>query len=235
MAVDREIPGNCLGNITNASCVKIGIDIPELDIKAGDNLNYAIQQLAGTVEVEEDTGGNIDSNLYCLGGSGSSICASKITNRTMTYTLTPGVGVLFGWDLTAIRDSLPSDYNIISIEVAGNSASSVPALFISSSPKSSVTIASSYYPVVVTVKIRITTPCGQIELSKTINLYDTSQSGSRVAVMELADFTTSTIQAMDQNGYNELLARELCNLRDQIAVLQDQLDNANATIATLQS
>lgn len=228
--MERTIAENCgAGNTHNAVCVKVGIDIPDLDIKSGDNLDWVLQQLgiqSTTGSEEISVPDTINANLHCLGGSGNSVCASKILVRNLVYNLKPGSSgtTLFSWDLSSIRGSLAADYSVLSISVVANSGSSTSALLNSSSAKASVTFYTTNYPITVDIRMRINTPCGQIELSKTISLFNPSDSGNKVVIMELNDFTSSTIQDLTQDEYNELIACEICIIKDRVTLLEENTD-----------
>lgn len=227
--MERQIPDNCLGNTVNARCVKTEVSIPDLDIQSGDNLDWVIEKLANQESVTQETNSDfISGNFYCLGGSGSSVCASQIAVRTMSYSTTIGGSgsVSFSWDLTLIRSSLPSAYSVTSISVVANSPNSVNALLSSSSAKSSVTFNISSYPVTVDFKIRVNTTCGQIELTKTINLYNSADTGNKTAIMDLADYTSNSIQNITQDQYNELVASEICLLKDRVMLIEESFDQS---------
>lgn len=232
---DRQIPAYCLANTAEAACVKVGVNIPELDIREGDSLDYVIERLASnSIAVEDSTANQVNANLHCLGGSGNSLCAAAVSVRTLRYSCTPdtGGGVDFTWDMNSIKEGLPPGYSIITSSTVINGSKAVLPLLSSPSLKSSLFIQNTEYPVTADFKVRISTPCGQIELSKTVSLFNASDRGEKIAIMSLRDFTAQSIQDITPNQYYELVAMEICSVKDRL-VLLEQIPDLNATITSL--
>lgn len=232
MAIEKGIPSNFLGMTQKALGTEIGLDIPELGINKGDSVDYAVQQIWGylsNLSSEEQGDDTIDADLSCLGGSGNSLCASKITNRIFKYTLTPKSSgdVDFSWDMSAIRDALPKGYSTLSVSIIANSSQSILPLMNSNSIKASGSFNLKYYPVAVDVKFRISTTCGQIELQLSLNLNNPALTGDYATTMDLRDFTSGSLQSLTRKQYDEMISQEICLLKNQIALLQEQISNGN--------
>jgi len=221
---EKQVPADCIANVTNAKCVKVGINIPALGVDIGDSLDYVLEKLAGVIDLtpNDDQDDTVDANMYCLGGSGSSLCVSQIVNKTIRYGCTiNSIGEInFAWDMSDIRSALPSGFSIISSSIVINGTKSTLPLLSTNNINSSVVINPSEYPVVADMKIRITSPCGQIELLKTINLYNTAEVGDKIAIMDVRDYTTGSAQDLTVKAYRELVNREMCSVKDRILLLE---------------
>lgn len=234
---EKQIPGNCVGVTYNARCIKIGVDMPSIGADSGDSLDYALEKidekLSGEIESQQ-TQDTINSNLSCLGGSGTSICASKITSRVLEYTLKPNnaSGIDFSWDLKAItQQNLPTGYSITTISVVANSGNKIVPLLDSAAPKATYTFQGTDYPISIDIKVRISTSCGQIELSKSISLINTAEVGTKSTIMSLNDYTNSSIQDVTQDQFNEIVASEICGLKDRMGIVEENSDYSSLITA----
>jgi len=234
--MERNIPDFCLGKKTKALCSETSLSVPALNIQPGDNIDYVLHQIIESSPVLEESSNFISSKLFCIGGNGNSICASKIIVRNLSYAVaagTPGE-ILFSWDMDDIRSSLPAGYTVFSVDVEGHSPNSISTLFNSSSIRAAANISFKKYPITVDFRLRIITDCGQIELVKSVYLYNPSLTGTFIKVMDLKDYTAEAIQDITQNEFNELLAGEICTIKDRISVIEDDI-NLSEEIASVQS
>lgn len=220
----KEVPAQYVGNVTPAASIKVGIAIPSLGVEIGDSLDYVLEQINKipiTID-NDDQDDHVDANMYCLGGSGNSLCVSAIVNRNIIYGCSyNNVGeISFSWNLNNIRSDLPQGYSIMSSSIVVNGSQSTLPLLSTAILSSSLIINPSEYPAVVDIKLRINSPCGQIELYKTINLFNTSEVGEKVAPMDVKDFTTGTAQDLTVKHYRELINRELCTIKDRVQLLE---------------
>lgn len=221
-----DCPATCFGNELDSSCIS----------HDGKSLRYIVDELT-TTPPETSSGSNTITSDDVISKSKirntSYICSSNIVNRTGKYTLSvTSSTTVFGWNVLDIIGDLPDGYEFatISVRITG-SASGSNLISQSSSPSAGVNIKLDQYPISVDFLIRVTSPCGDIDLKKTINIVSTTGSkGTYNFIMDVKDLNPQ---------FGEIsLTDQLNSLEDQVNKVSIKLDTIEVpthTIKTIQS
>ena len=211
--MSRAVPSNCLGQTSTTRCVTWdGQDYPDLDIKNGDSLEWVLDRIVANLE-----GGAFESptvDIACLATGGVSECGAQVTYRLVTITTSQSTGgVHIDWNGDAIQSALPQGYNIIGSQIAIRGGDGT-SLYTGSSFTAGVTIQLSVFPVTMDYILMINTPCGQIRLVGYITI--DANPGAMNYTLSLIDVPTATSTVDDIVGAIELMALEICNLKNQV-------------------
>lgn len=192
---------NCLGNEVESGCVIYsGPDLPQLSIKTGDSLDSVISKIVGStttastaVTSTNTTTDSIMSKSSIRGAS--STCGSLITVRDFEYTLSlSNNSIVLSYNLMDIVRNLPSGYETVATRtlVTGTPINGLAVISDSRAISSSITIPVSRYPVTVEFLLRLTAPCGQLDMTYTLNLFNPSLLGKYRLVMNVTDINPSS-------------------------------------------
>jgi len=215
-------------------CIRYqGADIPEFGIICGDDLETVILKLSGnpggkltsmvndvSVLVNTLTTDKIAS-LAETSYAGASPCALAIKKRDFTYTLiTSQTGATFTYDVTDAINALPSGYThaATSVKAYGALYSGSTAVATTKSQSAGFDIKVNRFPITVDIVSRIKTPCGDIDLSKTISIPSPSQSGTF-----RKDFDVRDLVGGSQGEMN--LTKHLNQIEDQLRYLRNRVDS----------
>lgn len=198
---NREIPMNCLGEETRC-LVYSGDNIPDLDIKTGDSLNYVLGQLAQTPQAVAETAG-IYINTFSIPVLSS--CAIKLVGYSFEYTISASAsGILFSWD---IYNNLPAGFGYTSTTVEAIADGRVAS---SSSRSSSLSVSASKLPAVIKINQLVNTPCGDIALTKSIPI-TASLRGSYTGVFEVNDLNNTPSELTIEQAIDMAIAMGIQN------------------------
>ena len=135
--------------------------------------------------------------------SPGSLCASKIVKLDFAYSLaTTSAGSIFEYDFLPIIRAFPSGYELAAtrVTVSGQPSQGISLITDSRSVAMSLSIPVNRYPAVVDVLLRLTAPCGQIDLTTKIDLINPSNTGSFRGLLDANDLnpTAGEVQLTDQ-------------------------------------
>lgn len=208
-------PPNCFGNDLPADCV----------VYNGESLKSYLDDLTpsgGETPIQPST--QITSDDVLSKSSiidTSSVCASNIINRTVNYSLSTNTATsTFNWDLLELSNNLPEGYSVAVSRVRIFGSSLVND---SSALSGSANISINLYPVTVTFSVRVISPCGDIDLEKTIKLLTPSNTGSFKATLDAKDLNP-------QSG-DVILTVQLNNLESRVNSLSQAADSSFITPA----
>lgn len=223
---------NCLGNEVQSGCVEYdGPDISVFGIVSGDSLNDIISKIAAfqlPVLPESTTPTTDDIVSKSPVRNTSSICASAIVKRDFMYSLTKtSAGVTITYDLVDIVRNLPPKYEVgvARVLATGQPVNGLSTIIDSKSISMSFNIPMDRYPVSINFMLRVIAPCGQIDLTYTLNLINPAISGSFRAVMDANDLnpTSGEVKLTDQ----------LNTLESRLQVIEGKVQDAMASGNTL--
>lgn len=210
------LPANCVGNIENTRCTEYtGLDIPELGISNGEPLEDVIVKLGTfvlslTVASQSDPLNSDNITSRSLIRNPSSVCASAITQKNFTYSLTSSqTGTTFTWDLRSIINNLPDEYDAATIRVKATGAVGANLLGDSNKISAGFNLSVDKYPVVIDINVRVTAPCGNIDLTTRIELINPALTGTYGAVLTASDLNPRSGQLS--------LTEHLNNLEGQVS------------------
>lgn len=216
---------NCLGNEVESGCVKYsGPDIPQLEIKNGDFLDQVISKIASyqTPSLPESSVPTTDDIITksAIRNSGS-VCASSIIKRDFGYSLTPNsAGTTLTYSLVEVISSLPPGYElaVARVKAVGTAVSGINVIFDTRSISTSQNITVQRFPVVIEFLLRLTSPCGQIDLAYTLNLTNPATAGSFRATLEAND--------LNPTSGNVNLTTQLNNLESEVQKIKGQIQDS---------
>ena len=225
---------NCLGNEVDAGCVEYnGPAIPHLDISPGDSMDVVISKIAAYHTPIQQTQAQVTTDdiiSKSLVRSDGAICGSLIVKRDFAYTLTPqSSGILFNYNLLDIARNLPEGYDIAMSRVlfSGKADGGLSTFYDSKSMSANVTIPLNRYPVTVDLSLRINSPCGQIDMTQSLQLINPAQSGGFYSTMSVRDLTPNSGQVG--------LTVQLNNLEAKVNELDGLLKNVSNLDLAVQS
>lgn len=211
--MSRTVPSNCLGQTSTTRCVTWdGQAYPDLDIKKGDSLEWVLDRIVANLNGDDVDAPTVD--IACLATGGVSECGAQISYRLVRITTSQSTGgVHIDWNGDAIQAALPAEYSIIGAQIAIRSGDGT-SLYTGSSFTAGVTIQLSAFPVTMDYIVIINTPCGQIRLVGYITI--SANPGIMNYGLSLVDVPTATSTVDSIVGAIELMAREICALKNQI-------------------
>lgn len=201
MSLSSTCP-QCMGMTYFTQCGEYtGPDIPSYGISTGMSLDDVIEKLAGISSAEltsqsaEISADKVMSNPTNIGTGSVSSCVLQITKRDFTYNLGPNrSGVLFSYDFTELLNALPPSYSVgvIQVKATGRESAGSSVIATMSSPSSGFSVELSRYPVTVDILIRLTTECGNVDLTATLNLISSGNLGTYRHFLDAVDLTTGS-------------------------------------------
>lgn len=225
---------NCLGNNVESGCIfYMGPDIPVFGIVSGDSLDEVISKIASyqTPVLPESTMPTTDDIVSKSPvRNTSSICASGIIKRDFAYSLTKGAaGVTVTYDLVDIVRNLPHGYElgVTRVLATGQPVNGLSTIIDARSISMSFNIPMDRYPASISFLMRIIAPCGQVDLTYTLNLINPAISGSFRAVMEANDLnpTSGEVKLTDQ----------LNTIESRLQIIEGRVQDATAGGETLKA
>jgi hypothetical protein len=223
---------NYFGNESESgSIIYVGPDLP-IGIKNGDNLNTVISKIANQAPVSPSTTmPNTDDIITkSLIKSTGSLCASNIVNREFSYSLsTNAAGTVFTYDLVNLTKSLPSKYEVAMtrVRVIGTPVGGQAIVTDARSMGSSLSIPLNRYPVSVEMLMRVNSPCGQIDMTKTIDLNNPSLTGSFRLDLDALDLSPNSGQIS--------LTQQLNNVEARLNSVEGKVKDAVATKSDIEN
>lgn len=221
-----ECGQNCLGIESTSHCVEyLGNNIPEYGIESGMCMTEVIQRLAPTSTEstsESATSTTITaSDVECNSGSSASACVSEISDRGFDYSIaSEGNVTTFSYNATGLVSNLPADYTVIasSIKAFGEVVNGSSSIVNSSGLASSFPIDLDRFPVSVDLDIRLSTPCGNISLTKTIYIPCPSNESYRGS-FEVSDLVANSGTVSNVDSEIKSLTAKISNLESIISTL----------------
>lgn len=220
----NDCSNSCLDVVTD-NCIRYtGPDIDSLGVKTNDSLSTVISKISavlGTIagveaslaamqeQLDGFTAGKINADVSLMQGK-VSVAATKITDRSFTYSITRNKGELtVTYDVNAVRKNLPEGYALVETR-----ASLTEADGNTKTTKGTVsTIKTSVVPAVLDIVATVRTNSGDIQLNKQIPVVDAM--GSRKLNFGVKDFTT-TPDDVTQGEVNSIFSESINHLRDEV-------------------
>lgn len=155
-------------------------------------------------------------------------CSGEIVNRGLSYESKISVaGLNFSYNLSPTLDGLPSTVGLMGVDaqIVGTASYGPINLLQSNKPINGVTIPVDKLPVTATLKVFLSTTCGNIELVKRLTV-TTLEDGTYTTTFDINDNNGGKEQHT-QSDVNQILAtalneatREIGNLKAQVSLLQ---------------
>lgn len=225
---------NCFGNEVESGCIVYGgPDLAVIGVKNGDSLDAVLSKIASyqaPILPNKSVSTTDDIVTTSLIRSTGSLCASNIINRELQYSLsTNAAGTVLTYDMVNIVRSLPNDYelSIGRVRVLGIPVGGISVVTDSRSLGTSLSIPLNRYPVTAEFLLRITSPCGQIDLTKTIDLNNPALVGSFRVDLDGQDLTPN------QGQVN--LTQQLNNVEARLNAVEGRVKDAVATKPELET
>ena len=193
------LPDNCMGQEISMRCI--------YDEDTGQSLTSILAALkpATTAAPKQITSDDIVSKS--LVRNKSNICAANIVKRDFTYSQTlSGNSVLVSWDFWPVINELPAGYKTAVIGVEINGVGDNNNLASSKSPSAGLSVFASSFPVIIDANIRLTTPCGNVDLSTKIHLRNPAEVGTFRTTLNADDLNPQSSQIKLTTQLNELEA-----------------------------
>lgn len=200
----NNCPKNCIEERSTLCLAYEGEDFGT--VKCGDSINSVLQKLSGeTVTSASSTPAKINTYTY----AGASECSSNISNAKFTYKISNNTaGYHIDWNMSGII----SPYKVVSYSVSSAAGTYSDAI-------GTFTFNSTKIPLTIDFKVRLSTTCGDIELSKTI-----------IAGINTGEFTANFVIKDVNNAPKELSQDQAIDaLFAEIASLKQQVDFYQAT------
>lgn len=218
----------CFDN-TYDKCIESTVpDIAEISYEQGDSLDSFNKKLADQVienkkSIEDCSfcGGESEgsqtraisntapSSFQQLSTTGSNTCISKITPK-FTVQLSPGnTSVSLFYDLAMLQNSLPSgEYKVLGTQVKiKDNANNV--IYSGAATASAANIAPSKFPVSLSVGTRVSSPCGDITLSRNMELEGSARNGG---TFNFNIDKSPTEEITNQGDFNSMVASKMQRL-----------------------
>lgn len=200
MAIDNcsNCPSFCLGNVLPSDCV-------EYD---GASLKSHLESLVITSPTEntpEISSDEVISRSIIRNPAG--MCSSSIVERTFNYALSSSkTGSVFGWNYGDIVTALPNGYSasVFRTKVYGATSGGQNIIGDSDKQSSGVNVGTNQYPLTVDLFIRVSSPCGDVDMSASIKVLSPSKVGSFRGSMAVSDLNPETGQVMLTDQLNSL-------------------------------
>jgi hypothetical protein len=207
---------NCLGQEQNINCFVTEDGKYLTDILA--ELAALKSSSAGKTAISSD-----DITSKSLIRNTSYVCSSKITKRDFVYNISNSANsVVFSWDFLPVISALPTGFKlaISRVKVSGNSASGGNFIVDSQTPSGGIPINLSNFPITADISVRLTTPCGQVDLTSQIHVVNPAITG---------DFRTRfDVRDLNPQAGTINLTQQLNSLEDQIVTLRLEIENLKA-------
>lgn len=218
----------CLGMTYFTACGEYtGPDIAGLGIRTGMSLDDVISKLAGSgfvssfAQDKQMTTDDILTNVTNIGTGSVSNCVLNISKRDFAYTLGPSKSsTVFTYDFTEIIDALPAKYGVGRIEVTatGTSENGISTIASMKSPSSGFSLDLKRYPINIDVLLRLTTPCGNVDMRTSFNLISSAEQGTFRRFLDVKDLTTNSASKTSS------LSNQLTNMEYALMVLDRKVN-----------
>jgi len=195
MANCIDCPGNCIGNEIPTRCI--------YDETTGKSLTTLLSELETETPVQTTADITTDDiTSKSLMRNKSYICSAQIVKRDFTYgiSITQNT-VLFSWDFLSVLSNLPTGYKTAKIDVKTTGSSTASNAFTSSKTASGgVSISAANFPISVDILTRVTSPCGDIDLTSQFTIVNPAEVGTFGTKFEARDLNpqTGTIRLTEQ-------------------------------------
>lgn len=209
-----DCPTMCFGNTLDSDCVVYdGKSLSTYLNSIGSSQNSSS---SGDEEITTD-----DIVSKSLVRDSSNLCASNIIKRDFYYSLSSTTSSsTFAWNMLDIRTNLPTGYRIglVRVRATGSTAAGRNVIADSNKISGGVPLGPNNYPVTMDFLIRVTSPCGDIDLEKTLTLQNPSRTGTYNVYLDARDLNP-------QSGE--------IGLTDQLNMIEDNISNLQAKVGTL--
>lgn len=183
-----DCPQNCLGQETNINCL--------YDESTGKSLFTLLSELkpsttsSSTTKITSD---DIISKSPML--NRSHICSSQIIKRDFEYGISINQNtVLFSWDFLPVLTALPDGYKTATIRVKLYGVNSAGSNVFAESKAASagLSVNASNFPITADITIRLTSPCGNIDLMSKFNIINPADTGTFKTYLDAQDLNPKT-------------------------------------------
>jgi hypothetical protein len=163
------------------------------------------------------------SSLFCLGNNVNPF-ANQITNRSCSWsTSVNNQGVGLSYNMSEMLYNLPSGTNITQTRVTAYGATPNGAAVIGETSQSvgGFTIPFSSLPATLEFKATVSTPEGAVEFVEAVSITSAQNGGpfnTQLSPREIGTFGAG--RPLNQTQYNEVLASNICNLKQIVSNLQ---------------
>lgn len=202
-----DCPANCLNNEISTRCI--------FDEVTGKSLTTILSELDTTSPVETTTSISTDDiTSKSLMRNKSYICSAQIVKRDFTYGISVTQNtVLFSWDFLSVLSNLPTGYKTAKIDVktTGSSSTASNAFTSSKTASGGVSLSAANFPISVDILTRVTSPCGDIDLTSQFTIVNPAEVGTFGTKFDARDLNPQT---------------GVINLTQQLDSLESQLSSA---------
>jgi hypothetical protein len=200
-------------NVVDLKCLGDGIvPLPE-----------GVQVIVDKICSLNDTDITTTANLYCL-GSNVSTCAASISKKSFSYNLYPTTnGITFTYDSSSTLDNLPPGITAGKFNLTAEGIVDSGSIVVADTENKigGFNIPVSRLPAVITVKCRLGSSCGDIELYKRIAITSpVNKSFNTEFGLNDYSYGASSDGPLLQKDFNELAASELCKQRSELESLK---------------
>lgn len=213
----KDCPNSCFGNTFPSDCV----------VHEGQSLATRLQDIEDALVNDIDPNSPLSDLTTDQVISVSQIrdtsnkCASSILNRSFMYSLkSTSTTSTFGWNLQEVRSNLPHNYALAltRVRITGNTNAGRNVIVDSNKVANAVSVGLNSYPITVDYLMRITSPCGDIDMEYTSKITNPANTGS----------FSATLSAKDLNpAFGELMLTEHLN------ILEDRMEVISTTVEGL--
>lgn len=235
----EDCPSSCLGNDVLSDCV----------VHNGQSLRTYLEEQTATTTSEPQAASGITSDdvmSKSIVRNTSSICSSQIIERQFTYSLSANQNsTTFGWSLVGFIGALPSGYNsqTIRVRISGSTVNGKNVIADSSKASAGLNVRADQFPITVDVMVRVTSPCGDIDMERSLKLVSPATTGTLSATLNATDLNpqsgeiglTDQLNNLENNVYT--IGAKVESLPDDMAAtietLQEEISNLRSEIETL--
>lgn len=205
MALDNCIncPNNCLGNVLSSDCVVYNQRSLTSYIAELEKENTPPGSSEQALNTDSITSKSIIRNT-------SGACGSKIVTRNFSYTMTASqTGAVFGWSLTDVVRALPTGYrsSVIRVKVSGATVGSKNVIADSRKQAGGVSIKTNQFPISADILVRVTTPCGDVDMEGAVKITSPGKTGTFTGVLKVVDLNPNAGEIMLTDQLNSLEAQ----------------------------
>lgn len=200
-------PNNCLGNEISMRCI--------YDEDTGKSLISILSEIRKGQTKSSGSSKQIYSDdilSKSLMRNTSYICSAQIVKREFEYELSlTESGALFSWDLLGVSQDLPEGFKLATsrVKITGNTLSGSNVLADSKTLSGGVSLNAANFPVSADITMRVTSPCGDVELTWEILLTNPTYVGKFRSSLDVKDLNPQT------GGIN--LTQQLNSLESQLS------------------
>lgn len=196
-------PDNCINNEISTRCIYIE--------ETGESLTSTLDKLRNQTQVSS-TSKDINSDEITSKSiirNNSSICGSNIIKRDFIYELEASQSnYQLSWDFLEIISNLPVGYKtgLVSFKATSNTG----VVTNSKSYSGGISVSANSFPIAINTSIRVSSPCGDIDLSTEFTL-NSSNTGTHRTPLSVKDLNPKSgqISLTEQLNNLESLVYEL--------------------------